>query len=133
MRYDGASLPRAVGRDGPEGSRIADGRAGHLCFGPYFTLDAGSYVAGYYVRRLSGSAGGSIDCDVLAAGENMLAHKSVAAASLFEDALTFVTLEFSVAERAERSEVRLHVGEGVLVEVSELVVFSRRARGWGGQ
>jgi hypothetical protein len=133
MRYDGASLPRAVGRDGPEGSRIADGRAGHLCYGPYFTLGAGRYVAGYYVRRLPGSAPGFVDCDVMAAGDNMLAHKSVPAESLFEDALSFVTLEFTADDRAERTEVRLHVAEGVLVEVSELVVFSRRARNWGGQ
>lgn len=133
MRYDGASLPRAVGNDGPAGSRIADGRAGHLCFGPYFTLDAGSYVAGYFVRRLSGSSSGPIDFDVLAAGEKMLAHKSVSVETLFEDALTFVTLEFTVEYRAERSEVRLHVAENVLVEVSELVVFSRRPRNWGGQ
>lgn len=133
MRFEGATLPGAVGKDGPGGSRIADGQSGHLCFGPYCTLDAGSYIAGFYVRLLPGSARSLIDCDVLVAGKDVLARKSVPADTLFEDMPSFLTLEFTVEDRAERTEIRMHVNQGVLVEVSELVVFSRRSRNWGGQ
>ncbi len=60
-----------------------------------------------------------------------MAHKSVPTESLFEDTLSFIAVEFTVADRAERTEVRLHVEQDVLVEASELAVFSRRPRNWG--
>jgi hypothetical protein len=132
-RFDGATLPRAVGSDLDTGSRVSDGRAGHLCFGPYATLDPGTYVAGYYVQKLPGSARGQIDFDVFVSGREVLAHRTVSTDTLFEDTQAFLTVEFTVEERAERTEVRLYVHHGVLIEISELIIFSTRPRNWGGK
>lgn len=131
--FDGSTLPGAVGDDLQNGSRISNGRAGHLCFGPYVTLDPGTYVAGYYVRKLPGSDLGQIDFDVFVSGRQVLAHRTVSTETLFEDTPSFLTVHFQLEERAERTEVRLYVHHGVLVEISELVVFSTRARNWGGK
>lgn len=131
-RHDGATLPGIVGVDRPDGARISDGRGGHLCYGPYVTLDPGRYVAGYYLRLLDHSADGTIDLDVLVPDQGVVAGKSVAARSLFRNVPTFVTMTFEALQRSERVEVRLYVHPGVLVEVSELVMFSCRTRNWGG-
>ena len=49
-RYPATELPKAVGSD-VDGRRKSDGRAGHLCHGPYITLGPGRYTAGFYVKR----------------------------------------------------------------------------------
>jgi hypothetical protein len=133
MRFDGATLPCAVGTDGPDGSRMSDGRAGHICFGPYCTLEPGAYVAGFYMRALPGSAVNSVSCDVFAAGREALAFKSISTDALFEDTLTLVSMEFDLDTRVEGIEIRAYVQDGVLVEVAELVVFSKRPRTWSGK
>ena len=133
LRFAGATLPRGVGKDMPGGTRISEGVAGHLCFGPYSTLDSGKYVAGYYMRLLPGSAVSTIDFDVAVAGQDSLVHKTVSTRELFEDTLSLVSLEFELDERAESTEVRLYVQKGVLIEVDELVIFSRRPRNWSGK
>ena len=133
LRFDGATLPGAVGRDEPNGSRISDGQAGHLCFGPYFSLDPGNYVAGFYLRALPGSAVNAIDFDVYIGGDHGIARKSISTGTLFEDTPTFVAMEFEVGTHVEGAEVRAYVHNGVLVEITELVIFSTRARNWSGK
>ena len=73
------------------------------------------------------------DFDVAVAGQDSLVHKTVSTRELFEDTLSLVSLEFELDERAESTEVRLYVQKGVLIEVDELVIFSRRPRNWSGK
>lgn len=132
LRYDGASLPCGVGKDGPNGSRMSDGRAGHLSYGPYFSLPPGKYVAGFYARLLPGSREGTVDLDVAIAGGTNLVHRTIPTRQLFEDTPSFVTVKFALDAPANGVEVRLFVHDGVLVELDELVVFSTRPRNWSG-
>lgn len=133
MRFDGATLPGAVGKDGPHGSRIADGHSGHLCFGPYFSLEPGAYVAGFYMRTLPGSVSNMINCDVFASGKDVIAFKSFSSGTLFDDTLTFVSMDFDLDTRLDSVEARVYVHQGVLIEITELVVFSKRPRNWSGK
>lgn len=133
MRFDGATLPGAVGKDGPNGSRVSDGPSGHLCFGPYFSLEPGAYVAGFYMRALPGSVSNLINCDVFAAERGVIAFKSVSSGTLFDDTLTLVSMDFHLDDRLDSVEARIYVYPGVLLEVTELVVFSKRPRNWSGK
>ena len=133
LRFDGATLPHKVGTNGPGGTRISEGSEGHLCFGPYISLDAGNYVAGLYMRLLPGSLRSRIDLDVLVDGEHRLAQKSILTQSLFEDGPTLVSMSFTVEDRADSTEVRVYVHDGVWIEINELVVFSTRQRNWSGK
>ena len=133
LRFDGAALPGAVGKDGPNGSRVSDGHAGHLCFGPYFSIEPGAYVAGFYMRALPGSVSNLINCDVFAAGKGVIASKSVSSATLFDDTPTLVSMDFDLDIGLDDVEIRTYVYRGVLLEIAELVVFSKRPRDWSGK
>jgi hypothetical protein len=122
-----------VGIDGPDGTRRSDGRAGHLSFGPHLTLQPGKYVAGMRLCKLPGSAGGPIDMDAYSTQLGILAHNRIAAQNLFEQTVSLVPLEFSIEALTSAIEVRLHVDRDVLIELHELVVFSRVASNRGGQ
>jgi len=132
LRFDGNSLPCGVGTDGPNGTRISDGRSGHICYGPYISLDPGHYIAGLYIRLLPGSAAGSIDIDVVIGGGDGLNHKALSTKTLFDDTPSFITVDFKLDREAQGIEVRAYVHAGILIEITELVVFSTRERNWGG-
>ncbi len=133
IRFAGSTLPSNVGTDSNRGTRLSDGRAGHVSFGPYLSLDIGDYCAGFRVRKLPDSHLGQIDMDVAAVGYPSLAHKSLAVDTLFRDTSSLLPMEFYVPERAEGIEVRLFVHEKVLIEIDELVIFSRHTKGWSGR
>ncbi len=133
IRFAGATLPSNIGTNSEHGSRLSDGRAGHISYGPYLSLERGDYCAGFRVRRQPDSKPGHIDMDVFATGYPSLAHKTLSAEVLFEETLSLVPMEFHVPNRAEGLEVRLFVQENVLVEIDELVVFARQTKGWGGR
>jgi hypothetical protein len=133
IRYAASTLPSNVGSDSERGTRLSDGRAGHVSFGPYLTLEPGVYCAGFRLRSQQGCLPGQIDMDVSAVGIPSLAHRSFTADGLFEDTSSLLHMEFSVAERVEGLEVRLYAHENVLIEIEELVVFSLQTRNWGGR
>lgn len=133
IRFAGATLPSNVGFDSERGSRLSDGRAGHISYGPYLKLEGGEYCAAFRVRRQPDSQGGQIDMDVSASGHPSLAHKTLMVEALFESTSSLIPMEFEVPERAEGLEVRLYVHENVMVEIDELVVFSRQTKGWSGR
>jgi len=133
QKYAAVTLPCHVGRDVEGGVRQSDGRAGHISFGPYLTVEPGTYFAGFYLRALPGSSAGMIDMDVLAGSAGVVAQRTVSSASLFEDTTSLVALEFTIHELAPGTEVRLFVHENVLILVDELVIFSRAVRSWGGK
>ncbi len=133
LRYAGSALPSSVGVDGPDGTKLSDGRAGHLSFGPNVTLKAGDYVAGMRLRSLSRNGGGALEMDVYSAQTEILVSRRMTTKNLFEDTVSLIPLEFSLENLTSGLEVRLHVENGVLIELSELVIFSRNARSWSGQ
>jgi hypothetical protein len=132
LRFDAADLPGNVGRDTPDGSRLNDGQAGHVAYGPYFTGEPGIYVAGFYLRRTSAPAPRQLHMDVTAAGMDPFAHRSLAHADLFDDLATLMHAEFELTQPTAGVEVRLFTEEGAAIEVQSLVVFKTRARSWGG-
>lgn len=133
LSFHGSTLPNAVGRNETGGIRISDGLPGHLCYGPYFTLEPGRYIAGYYVRRLPETQSGTIEFDVLAAGEQCLARRTVWVGELFDETPSLVSLEFECHAKTEAIEVRAYVNDGVLIAIDELVIFARQQRGWSGK
>lgn len=133
LRVDGASLPSVVGRDDENNYRVSDGQAGHLSFGPYFSAEAGKYIAGFYMRRLGAPMPGRVDIDVFANGAMILALKQLAHGDLFDDIATFVDLPFSLDKRTDRIEVRVFVHPDVRIEIQELAVFATSQRAWSAK
>jgi hypothetical protein len=133
LQFDGASLPRNVGENRSDRFRVSNGDEGHLSFGPYTSVAAGRYVAGFYIRRIGKPYVGGMDMDVCADGNEILAIRHVEHFELFEDIATFVSLPFILENNAGGIEVRLFVERGVLIEVEELVLFSADQRIWGGK
>ena len=60
-RFLASELPKAVGLDAADGRRKSDGRAGHLCHGPYITLGPGRYTAGFFIQRDPGDDEGEVE------------------------------------------------------------------------
>jgi hypothetical protein len=133
MRTDGSALPNAVGANGDNGVRLSDGSGGHLCYGPYFSLEPGNYIAGFYIRRIGRPTPGTMDMDIFARDVGQLAHRRIASAELFEDIASLISLPLDAKQPLDHIEVRLYVSEGVMVEVRELVVFSTRPRDWNAK
>ncbi|MDO7843699.1 hypothetical protein [Sphingomonas immobilis] len=133
LQFDGASLPRNVGGNRSDRYRVSNGDEGHLSFGPYTAVEAGRYVAGFYIRRIGEPCSGAIDMDVSADGFEILAIRRMKHFELFEDIATFVSLSFVLEQKADRAEVRLFVEKNVLIEVEELVIFSADQRIWGAK
>lgn len=129
-RFDASSLPGQVGTDRPNGSRLSDGRSGHISYGPYFSADPGLYVAGFYLRRTGEPQNRTFQIDVLAGGEE-LAHRSVLHSDLFDDIPTLVYLNFELREPTQRIEVRLYVDENITLEIQSLLIFKTPSRSWG--
>lgn len=101
-----------------------------MSFGPYTSLAAGRYIAGYYIRRIGPLLSGNIVLDVYVNGRPHLAEKIFAQNSLFEDLASLVYLPFQLSEATSQLEVRVHVDEGVLIELRDFVLFSADPRVW---
>lgn len=125
-------LPTNVGVTSAEGFRVSTGEEGTVSYGPYISLDAGRYIAGFYIRRIGPSEPRNIILDVMEDGSEILATKSFTHQVLFEDLASFVYLPFEASQPTLRTEVRLHVSEGVLVELQDLVLFNADPRVWSG-
>ena len=130
MRRDGSSLPHQVGVDTPDGLRRSDGRGGFLCFGPYCSLPAGEFVAGYYLRRIGVAGAGGVSVDVVEPVGGRRGGARIEAGDLFEDIYSFLAVPVDATRPLDQIEVRLLVDKGVFVEVKELVVFSTKVRDW---
>ncbi len=132
LRYDVVDLPHVVGKNVENGTRISTGEAGHLSFGPFCSLDAGDYIAGFYVRRIENSGSGRIDMDICGLGFDQIALRHFADNDIHQTIAGLIHAEFSLPAPVSNVEVRLYVPEGVRVEMHELVIFNTRSRGWGG-
>ena len=129
-RFDASSLPAQVGADRPNGNRLSDGRSGHISYGPYFSGDAGLYVAGFYLRRTGEPLERTFQLDVVA-GDEKFASRSVLHSDLFDDIPALVYLNFELRQPTDRIEVRLYVDESITIEVQSLLVFKTSPRSWG--
>lgn len=132
LRFDAASLPGQVGKEGPNGTRLSDGRSGHISYGPYFHGDPGIYVAGFYMRRVGAAVDRNFELDVLAGGTQVLGRRSVSHADLFDDLPTLVYMTFEILEPTDRIEIRLYAEADVPVEIQSLVIFTVESRSWSG-
>lgn len=132
LRFAGESLPSAVGMHGPHGAWCSDGNSGHLCYGPYVSLEPGRYVAGVRIKKLPECAAGRVTFDVYSPRTGVLCSRLVYASQLFESTSSLIHFEFSIEENITQLEARLFVQEGVLVQLDELVLFSQDARVWSG-
>jgi len=123
-----------VGVDGEGGVRRADGRSGHLSHGPYVNLAPGTYTAGFYVRREEKSDMGEIALDVCCEhGTRELARRSFAADEICTSIAGLLKVDFQLGANARYCEIRLHVPEGFMLEIRELVIFKRAQTSWGIQ
>jgi hypothetical protein len=124
VRFQASELPRKVGIDAPGGRRRSDGRAGHLCHGPYLTLPPGRYAAGFYLRREPGEQDGDIEIEAAAEhGRRILGRRSVPVRELFAALPGLMHLDFCVDAVERGCEMRLFVPARIAVEVSEAVLF----------
>lgn len=124
VRFKASDLPRAVGVDGPGGRRRSDGRAGHLCHGPYLTLPPGRYAAGFYVRREAGDHEGAIEIEACAEhGRRALGRRSVPVNDLFCSVAGLQNIDFVVDAVERGCELRLWTPADSRVELSEVVLF----------
>jgi hypothetical protein len=132
-RFDGSALSHVVGIDCEGNARRSDGKAGHLCFGPYISIEPGDYVAGFYIRRLGPPQPHPIDMDVFADGTAKLTEKRILHSELLGTVAGLLPMDFRVAQRISQLEVRLYVPADTLIEVRELVIFRTRFRSWSAQ
>lgn len=130
LRMNALRLPTIVGSSSAEGFRTSTGEEGVLCYGPYIPLEPGKYVAGFYIRRIESSQFGNIVIDAFEDGLPLLAEKGISHQNLFEDLASFVYVPFNVNQPTLRTEIRLHVGAGVLIEVGDFVLFKANPRIW---
>ena len=131
-RFRASDLPKAVGVDDSDGRRRSDGRAGHLCHGPYITLGPGRYTAGFYLRRDEVDTEGEVEMDVCAAhGGRKFASRSALVKDLFSSVAGLVWMDFSVDAVERGCEFRLFVSAHAQIEVTEAVLFRRDVSNWG--
>ena len=124
VRFQASELPRMVGVDAPGGRRRSDGRAGHICHGPYLTLPPGRYAAGFYLRREAGESEGAVEIEATAErGRRMLGKRTVAVRDLFSTTPGLTHLDFAVDAVEHGCEMRLFVPARCALEVSEVVLF----------
>ena len=133
-RYRASELPKAVGVDEADGRRRSDGRAGHLCHGPYITLGPGRYTAGFYLRRgVATAEEGEIEIEVCAEhGRRAFASRTTPVRDLFVSIAGLVHVDFTVEAVERGCEFRLRVPALTQIEVSEAVLFRRDIAGWDG-
>lgn len=131
-RFLARDLPKAVGLDGADGRRKSDGRAGHLCHGPYITLGPGRYTAGFYIQRDPGDQEGEVEIEVCADhGRRVFANRTAPVRDLFAAVDGLVPLDFAIDAVERGCELRLHVSARTHIEVSHAVLFRRNLGGWG--
>ncbi len=124
-RYPATELHKTVGLDA-DGRRKSDGRAGHLCHGPYITLGPGRYTAGFFVKRYPGDEEGDIEIDVCADhGRRMFANRTAPVKQLFVSVAGLLHVDFEIDAVARECELRLFVPPRAHIEVSEAVLFRR--------
>jgi hypothetical protein len=131
-RFRASDLPKAVGLDSADGRRRSDGRAGHLCHGPYITLGPGRYTGGFYLKRAADDVDGEVQLEACAEhGRRVFASRSAPVKDLFSSLAGLVWLDFSVGAVERSCEIRLHVPPLVRIEVTEAVLFRRDVSDWG--
>lgn len=124
-RYPATELHKAVGMDS-DGRRKSDGRAGHLCHGPYITLGPGRYTAGFFVKRDAGDDEGDVRIDVCADhGRRTFANRTSPVKQLFVAVNGLLHVDFEIDAVARGCELRLFVPQRAHIEVSEAVLFRR--------
>ena len=124
VRFQASELPRSVGINTPGGRRRSDGRAGHLCHGPYLTLTPGHYAAGFYLRREPGEYEGDIEIEAAAErGQRSLGRRNVPVSELFSSLPGLMHVDFTVDVVERGCEMRLLVPARCAIEVSEAVLF----------
>lgn len=124
--YQATELPKIVGVDGADGRRKSDGRAGHICHGPYITLGPGLYTAGFYVQRDPGDDEGEVEIDVCADnGQRRFASRTAPVKELFASVAGLVHIDFEIDAVERRCELRLRVPPRAHIEVSQAVLFRR--------
>jgi uncharacterized protein Veg len=133
-RFLANELPKAVGLDAANGRRRSDGRAGHLCHGPYITLGPGRYTAGFYLQRGPGEAEGEVEIEVCNEhGRRVFANRTAPVKDLFASVDGLVHLDFALDSVERGCEVRLRVPARAHIEVSQAVLFRRDVSAWGGR
>jgi hypothetical protein len=126
VKFSGTQLPHTTGLDESNGIRKADGKPGHLSYGPYIDLLAGDYTAGFYVRRCGKFDAGFVEIEAYCAtGETQFAYRKVAAKHIMQDIHGLLKLDFTLHEDFQAAEVRFYVSENLIVEIRDLVIFRR--------
>ena len=132
VRFRACDLGKAVGRDDAGGRRKSDGRAGHLCHGPYITLGPGHYTGGFYIQRGPGDDDGECEIDACNdVGRRVFARKTARVKDLFSSVAGLNSIDFSLDGIERNCELRLYVTARANIEVSEAILFRRDVGHWG--
>lgn len=124
-RKNMVDLPHNVGSDQADGSRSSDGNSGYLSFGPYLSLDAGTYFGGFHVQKVgpcSQSEAFNVDASCRN-GSLVVGNRSVSGEEILTDIAGLIGFSFDIKEPEDRFELRLHVNQGAHVNVRDVVVF----------
>ena len=126
IEYPATDLPSAIEHVTLGTSKRSKGAAGFLCYGPYHRFPSGAYTAGFDLLCLNHrSALGELTLDVSDSHLGQLAKTNLDVRLLGADVPVFLGVDFDLAKAAERLEVRLHVSEGLIIQIDHLAIFRR--------
>jgi len=126
IEYPATELPSAIEHVTLGTSKRSKGAAGFLCYGPYHRFPAGAYTAGFDLLCLNHRpVTGEILLDVSDSGLGQLAKTNLDVRLLGADVPVFLGVDFDLSKIAERLEVRLHVSDGLIIQIDKLAIFRR--------
>lgn len=124
--YPATDLPSATEHILVGTSKRSCGKAGFLCYGPYQPFPSGAYTAGFDLICLNHRpVKGEIILDVSDSALGQLAKTSLTAHMLGTDVPLFMAVDFDLSRPAEKLEVRLHIAEGLIIQIDRMSIFRR--------
>lgn len=120
-----AETPSTIGTITSTGTRILAGSAGHGSFGPYGTLEAGRWFAGFHIRVLEEPIGvKAIKIDLICdPGEDVLGEVWLGPDDFCDGISALYGVEFELDRSVTDYELRLYFDGRGKFEVVDKLVF----------
>ena len=100
-----------------DGALVSDGSAGYLSYGPYISMEHGSYRVEVNVRLLLDEAEQLGTLDIFSNGE-VIASADISRQSFDKAGSAVLSLSFELAAPREQVEIRLFTNAGATIELS---------------
>lgn len=124
-RTPASETPSVIGTTSSSGTRILEGAEGNGSYGPYGSLDAGRWFAGFHVRALENATGPeALLVDVCHnQGSEKLGAAWFGAEDLCMSSASLIGVQFEVHNRVSDYELRLYFAGSGKFEVVDKIVF----------